>query len=316
MEITQIIIQLFGIGFLTTTVRLATPLLLSALGAAVSERTGVLNVGIEGMMLVGAFFGSAVSVWTGSLWLGLVAAAAAGLVTAILFAFFCVTLKTNQIVTGLIINILALGMTSLLLRVLFPGQSWDTKTSGFQLITVPFLKDIPILGPMLFDRQEPLTYIAVFLTLVIWYVLYRTRLGLSLRAVGEYARAADSVGINVSLMRYAGTMVSGAMAGLGGAFISLSVVRLFQDNMIQGRGFIALAVVIFGKWHPFGVLVASLVFGAAQSLEFRIQTTGLDIPAQLPAMLPYFLTLIALAGLVGKTTPPAEDGIPYVREEA
>jgi simple sugar transport system permease protein len=147
-------------------------------------------------------------------------------------------------------------------------------------------------------------------------MLYRTRFGLSLRAVGEYARAADSVGINVSLMRYAGTMVSGAMAGLGGAFISLSVVRLFQDNMIQGRGFIALAVVIFGKWHPFGIVVAALVFGAAQSLEFRIQTTSLDIPAQLPAMLPYFLTLIALAGLVGKSTPPAEDGIPYVREEA
>lgn len=314
MDVWKILQQLFGAGFLVASIRLGTPLLLGALGAGISERSGVFNVGIEGMMLIGAFFGSAVTVWTGSLWFGLLAALIAGALTALVFAFFCVTMKTNQIVTGLVINILALGTTSLMLRVLFYGAGLDTRTPSFAPISIPVLRDIPIVGPVLFDQQEPLTYIAVLLVPVIWYLLYRTRFGLCLRAVGEHARAADTVGINVAQVRYIGTIISGAMAGLGGAFISLSVVRVFQDNMILGRGFIALAVATFGKWHPYRILLAAILFGAMQSLEFRVQVLGLDISAQLPAMLPYILTLLALAGLVGRITPPAEDGIPYMRE--
>jgi simple sugar transport system permease protein len=237
-----------------------------------------------------------------------------GALTALVFAYFSVTLKTNQIVTGLVINIISLGMTSLMLRVFFYDAGGDTRTPAFVPISIPLLRDIPLIGPAAFDKQEPLTYIALFLVPLIWYLLYRTRFGLSLRAVGEHARAADTVGINVEKMRYIGTVISGALAGLGGAFISLSIVRVFQDNMILGRGFIALAVAIFGNWQPFRILVAAILFGAMQSLEYRVQVLDLDISAQLPAMLPYLLTLLALAGFVGKITPPAEDGIPYIRE--
>jgi simple sugar transport system permease protein len=314
MQILHILQQLFGSGFLAASIRLAVPLLLIALGCAVSERSGVMNIGVEGIMLIGAFFSSAVSVWTGNLWIGVVAGIVFGILTAVIFAIFCVTLKTNQIVTGLVFNILALGTTSLLLRVIFPGQSWDTKTPPFNPITIPVLKNIPALGDMLFNHQEPLTYIALLLVPVFWYLLFRTRFGLSLRAVGEYARAADTVGINVDKMRYIATLICGGMAGLSGAYLSLGVVHLFEDNMVLGRGFIGLAVAIFGKWHPIRILGAALVFGAIQSLEFSLQTTDLNISAQLPSMLPYILTILALVGLVGKITPPAEDGIPYIRE--
>lgn len=312
MEILQ---QLFGVAFLSAAVRLATPLLLTAFGEVIAERAGVINIGIEGIMLVGAFFGSAVAVWTGNLWFGVLAAATAGLIVALIFGFFCITLMTDQIVTGLVMNILAVGATSLMLRVFFPGQSWDTKTPGFALISIPLLKDIPVLGPTLFQEQEPLTYVALLLVPIFWYVLYRSGLGLSLRAVGEHARAADTLGIDVSRLRYVGTLIGGVMAGLGGAFVSLGVVGLFQDNMIQGRGYIALAVVIFGKWDPIKVLLASLIFGGAQALEFRIPITSLRIPTQVPAMIPYILTLIALVGIVGRTQVPAELAKPYDRDE-
>lgn len=307
-------LELFGGDFLSAAIRLAAPLLLAALGGALSERSGVLNIGLEGMMLAGAFFATAGAVWSGDLWTGVVLGILAGALLGAVLGVFAVSLYADQITTGIVLNIFALGLTSFLLRVFFGvGGAGKTQTPPFDVIPIPYLSDLPVAGPILF-RHILLVYLAVFLVAVLTYLIFRTPLGLSIRATGEFAKAADMMGIPVAGIRYACVIGSGALAGLAGAFLSLGHVHVFVDNITQGKGYIALAVVILGRWRPVGALIGALIFGGAEALQFRVHTLKVPIPEQVPVMLPYVLTIIALVGSMKKTRPPAEDGIPYIKE--
>jgi general nucleoside transport system permease protein len=310
--------QLLGASFFAATLRLATPLYFATLGGIYSERSGVVNIGLEGMMLMGAFFGTAVTVWTGSVWLGVMGALVVGSATGLFLAFFTVTLKADQIVCGIALNLLALGFTNFMHDLLFRPEAGAnlTNTPPFPVLDIPFLSQIPFLGEVLFD-QNLMVYAALILVPISTFILFRTVIGLTIRSVGEHTRAADTVGINVNLVRYACVAVSGALAGVGGSFLSLGNVHYFVQNMTAGRGYIALAAVIFGKWHPVGALVAVLIFGAADAFQYRIQALGVvAIPPQFPIMLPYILTIIALAVFIGRSVAPAEDGKPYVKEHS
>lgn len=312
----EIILSLpFLVDFLSATVRLATPLALAASGEIIAERSGVLNIGLEGMMLTGAFFAVVGSYFTGSPWWGLVCALVAGGLMGLLLAFLSVTLRADQIVSGVGINLLALGLTGVLFKVLFKHSGLPTQVNALAPWRIPLLERIPILGPILF-QQIPLVYLAFLLVLLLHVFLLHTEWGLALRAVGEHPRAADTVGINIYLVRYLSVMVCGMLAGLGGAVLSVGHLNAFVENMTAGRGFIALAAVIFGKWNPWGVLGASLLFGAADAMQLRLQALGFQVPYQFLLMAPYIVTLLALVGLVGRAIGPAALTINYSKDEA
>ncbi len=307
------LLQAFDADLLAATVRLATPLLFVALGAVLCERAGVLNIGVEGIMLAGAFAAALGAVARPSAWAGVQAAMLAGLLSGLAIAWLAVTVKADQVVIGITFNVFALGLTSFLYTVYFyrPDAS-IVRTAPFARWDLPGLSRLPGVGVILF-RQEPLVDIALALLLALYLFLYWTAPGLAVRATGEHARAADTVGINVPLVRHLATMAGSVLAALGGAYLVLAEVRTFQPNMTAGRGFIGLAAVVFGKWHPFGAFLATLLFAAAEALQFRLQGTGWVSPA-LMSTLPYVLTILALAGFVGRALPPAEDGVPYIKE--
>ncbi len=293
---------------LASTVRQATPLVLGALCGLLGERTGVINIGIEGQMLMSAFIGFLANVWTGNLFLAVLAGILTGAIAGALLAFMSVTLKIDQIIGGTVINILALGLTGY-----FYTAGLTTK-GKLQPIELGPLANIPLLGPVLF-RNPPITYLTIILVFVVHYVLFHTRWGLRSRAVGEHPRAADTVGINVYLMRYVNVIVGGGIAGLAGAFLTLEAVGSFERAMTNGRGFVALAVMVFGKWTPFGSWGAALLFGFASAVQTQLQFGGrINIPHQFIGMLPYLLTIIILAAFVGRARPPAADGVPYEKE--
>jgi general nucleoside transport system permease protein len=302
------------VDFLAATVRMATPLGFAAVGGVFAERSGVFNIALEGMMLVGAFAAVMGSYWAGDPWAGLLLAAAAGGVVGLVHAVASVSFGANQIVVGLALNLMALGATTYLNRVLIRARD-ILRVPAFEPLALPGVSDLPGLGPVLF-RQPVLVYLLVGLVVVATYVLFRTPAGLAVRAVGEYPRAVDTAGLPVAGIRYACVIASGAMAGLGGAFLSVAHVNMFTENMTAGRGFIALTAIIFGKWHPVGAFVACLIFGAADALQLRIQTYDLGIPYQVPVMLPYVLALLAMCGMVGRSPAPAAAGIPYRKEES
>lgn len=309
-------LELFGGEFLSATIRMAIPLLLAALGGILAERSGVLNIGIEGMMLVGAFFGSAGAIWSGNLWIGVLMGVLAGALLGLVLGVFAISLYANQITTGIILNLFAFGITSFLLKVFFGlGGANKTNTPPFEVISIPYLSDLPVIGPIFF-RHILLVYLAVILVVVLTYLIFRTSFGLSIRASGEFAKAADMMGIPVHVIRYACIISSGALSGLAGTFLSLGHIHVFVDNMTQGRGYIALAVVILGRWHPVGALIGAVIFGGAEALQIRVYTLDVYIPEQFPAMLPYVLTIVALVAYMKKTRPPAQVGIPYIKEEA
>jgi len=288
-------------------IRQSTPLILGALCGLLGERTGVINIGIEGQMLMSAFLAYMFNVWTGNLFIAILAGVLAGAVLGLLLAWMSVTLKVNQIIGGTVINILAIGLT---------GYFYATglRTEGkLQPIPLGPLADIPLIGPVLFNNP-PITYLAIILVFVIHYVLFYTRWGLRSRAVGEHPRAADTVGINVFKMRYVNVILGGAIAGLAGAFLTLEAVGSFERAMTNGRGFVALAVMIFGRWTPIGSWGAALLFGLASAIQTQLQFGGTLIPHQFVGMLPYLLTIIVLAGLGGRARPPAADGVPYEKE--
>ncbi len=293
---------------LASTIRHSTPLVLGALCGLIGERTGVINIGIEGQMLMSAFFAFLFNVWTGNLFISVVAGMAMGGLLGLLLAWMSVTLKVNQIIGGTVINILAVGLTGYF-------YTAGLRTQGkLQPIPLGPLEDIPLIGPVLF-KNPPITYLAIILVFVVHYVLFYTRWGLRSRAVGEHPRAADTVGINVFKMRYVNVVMGGAIAGLAGAFLTLEAVGSFERGMTNGRGFVALAVMIFGRWTPIGSWGAALLFGLASAVQTQLQFGGeIDIPHQFIGMLPYLLTIIVLAGLGGKTRPPAADGVPYEKE--
>ncbi len=307
--------SIIGLNFFLATIRAAVPLVFAALGCIYAERSGIINVAAEGMMLAGAFAGTAVAVTTHSLWLGVLAGAIVGALIALVLGYLTITLAANQIVVGITLNIIMLGATSFLVRLWFPlaGGSDPTHTPLFPTLHIPFLSDIPFIGPLVFG-QGPLEYLAFLLVPASYFFLFRTRPGLILRSTGESARTADAAGIDVYKVRYVGSLISGALCGLGGAYLTLGWVHVFVDNIPMGRGFIALAAVIFGKWNPIGALVACLLFAGADALQIRLQGAKLGIRFEWLLMLPYVLTLIALVGVIGRSRPPAEEGIPYLKE--
>jgi len=293
---------------LASAVRQSTPLILGALCGLLGERAAVINIGIEGQMLLGAFIGFLVNVWTGNLMLAVLAGVLMGALLGLLLAFMSVTLKIDQIIGGTVINIIAIGLTG------YFYQVGLTTKGKLQPIPLGPLAKIPIIGPVLFNNP-PITYAAIVLVFLVHYVLFHTRWGLRTRAVGEHPRAADTLGINVYFVRYMNVIAGGAIAGLGGVFLTLEAVGSFERVMTNGRGFVALAVMIFGKWTPFGSWGAALLFGLTSAIQTQLQFGGkVNIPHQFIGMLPYLLTIVVLAGLGGRARPPAADGIPYEKE--
>ncbi len=292
---------------LASTVRQATPLVLGALCGLWGERSAVINIGIEGQMLLAAFIGFLVNVWTGNLLIAVLAGALTGALLGALLAFMSVTLKIDQIIGGTVINILALGLTG------YFYQQGLTTQGKLQPIPLGPLADIPLIGQVLFNNP-PITYLTILIVFISHYILFYTRWGLRTRAVGEHPRAADTLGINVYLMRYVNVIMGGALAGLAGAFLTLEAVGSFERAMTNGRGFVALAVMIFGKWTPLGSWGAALLFGFATAMQTQLQFMGVNIPHQFIGMLPYLLTIVVLAGFVGRARPPAADGVPYEKE--
>ncbi len=300
----------FMIGLFAAGIRIAAPLLLAALGELVSEKAGVLNIGLDGFMLVGSLGGFLGAYFSHSAWIGMLVGLLAGILISLLHAYLSITLCTDQVVNGIAVNIVGLGLTSLVFRVVFGITTLPPKIQPLGIIKMPGLAEIPILGPILF-QQSPIVYLTVVTVIIFWVVLTRTDFGLSLRATGEVPEAADTAGIDVAHMRYLAVMVAGAMAGLGGAFLSVGQLGTFTENMTAGRGFIALAVVIFGRWSPSGVMLASLFFGLAYALQLSLQALGFNIPFQFLLMLPYVLTMLALAGARGRRGAPAALATPY-----
>ena len=303
------------VSLLSTTLRMATPLILAALGGVFSERSGVINIALEGIMLIGAFVAMAFSHITGNPWMGVLAACIAGMLVALVHAIASISFRANQVVSGTAINIFATGITGFMLRVMFQraGQSPSVQAKGEWAI--PIIKDIPIVGEII-GQHIPFVYLALFFVAFSYWILWKTPFGLRIRSVGEHPAAADSVGINVKRIRYISVMISGFFAGLAGASLSIGLLDVFVKHMSSGKGFIALAAMIFGKWTPQGALLAALLFGFAESLQMLAQTMGLTfIPRQFLLMLPYILTILALAGVIGRATPPAADGEPYEKEE-
>ena len=300
------------IEIVAATVRIATPLLFAALGGLISERAGTFAVGIEGMMLAGAFGGAIAVLTTASPVLGLAVAAMSGAAIASIVAIATTKFRADQMVTGLAVNILALGLTSFLLRGLFGGRAPVIRLPTLGAWPVPYLSDIPLIGPVLF-RQPALVYIALALTVAVYVFLAKTRSGLMLRAVGENPEAAYAVGTNPVLVHMAAIIVGGAFAGLGGAVLSLQEVGTFTDGMTNGRGFIALAAIIVGRWTPFGALFGCLLFGAVAALELRVQGWGLPVSSYVIQMIPYIVALALLAGIGRSARMPAAIGTPFIR---
>lgn len=298
-------------ALLEAAVRLAAPLLLAALGELVVERAGVVNIGLEGMMLTGAFCAFAVAVATGSPAAGAAAGAVAGLGAGALFAAFAVWRKADQIVVGAAINLLALGATGLAHRAIYAGTAPTAPL--LPELGIPALSSLPWVGRALF-AQNALVYVGFALAGGLGFALARTRAGLRLRAVGESARAADAEGVAVDRTRIGALLFGGALAGLGGALLPLAQSNTFTEGMTAGRGFIALTVVIFGRWRPEGLVGAALFFGAASALQFRLQARGTELPYAVFLMLPYLLTLAVLAFTASGARAPADLGRPYERE--
>lgn len=299
------------VDMLARMVRLATPIALGALAGILCERSGVINIAIEGLMLMGAAVGFIVALLTGSPWIGLVAAIVAGGVTVMLHALLSIKFKTDQIISGTVINILAVGVTGFLrANVILSLQAEGYVGQPFQQIPIPLLSQIPVLGPIFFNHQ-PIAYAMLILVPLMSLLLFRTPWGLRTRSIGEHPRAADTMGINVNRMRYMNVFFSGLVAGLAGAWFSLEATFNFDDLMTNGRGFIALAAMIFGKWTPFGALGGALIFSSADALQIKIQGFNFELPSQFLQMLPYVITIIVLAGVIGRARPPAAAGKPY-----
>ena len=292
--------------------RYATPLLFAALGGIISERSGVINIGLEGMMLMGAFFG----IWGADVlnsWvLGVLVAMAAGGVLAFVHAFFSIHLRANQVVSGTAVNFLALGITGYFFIAHYGSNGTPSSISRAPDVSLPLIRHIAFFGDAI-GHANFLTWIALLLVPALTVFLFRTRWGLRLRAVGEKPRAADTVGLSVLRIRYVAVVVSGMLAAVGGAYLSVAFVGSFNQNMTEGRGFIALAAVIFGKWRPLGALVATLLFGFSSALADRLPTFSQNA-ATLFQALPYLLTLIAVAGIIGRSRAPESVGIPYVKD--
>ncbi len=300
-------------GLMNTTLVKAVPLTLGAMSGVLCERAGVVNIAIEGMMLSGAMMGALVGSVTGSLWLGLLAAVAAGALLALVHAVLSITYMTDQIVSGTVINIFATGMTSYISSKFLQVYQNLNNPGIFQPWPVPGLSRIPLIGPILFNHNL-FVYATFFFLILLHVALFYTRWGLRLRSVGEHPKAADTLGINVFRTRYMAVILGGMMAGFGGGYFTLGSVGRFDEVMTAGRGFISLAAMIFGNWTPFGSFGAGLLFGFADSMASKLAILQVKIPSEFMLMAPYIATMIVLAGVVGRAQMPAADGLPYEKE--
>ena len=310
-----VLTPVFFVTLLAAGVRMSMPILLAATGEIFAERAGVLNINLEGQMLMGAMVSFLVGYFTHNMFLSLMAGMISGVLMALLMAVACITWHAQQVVVGITLNMFALGFTSFWYRVAFgvttsPPKA-DLPGSGEQAI--PLLSKIPFLGEILFN-QNFLFYISVVLVIVANFVIFRTQFGLKLRASGEYPKAAETMGVNVQRMRYVSMIICGALAGLGGTFLSLISLNRFVDNITASREFIALAIVIFGKWNPLLVLAASLLFGTTDALQLRLQAVGVELPSQFLLMLPYVLTILMMIITAKRSESPAALAQDYQRE--
>jgi simple sugar transport system permease protein len=293
--------------FLEGAVRTATPLAFAALGETIVERSGVINIGLEGAIICGAFGGLVASTYQGT-WLAIVAAGISGVMVSMLFAFFVTRLRANQIITGTAISLFSLGLTGTLYRQLYGPAGSALTTATMPVLPVPFLSSIPLVGPALFS-QPPVTYVLYALVPGLWWWMYRTHAGLGLRAIGENPEAAIAAGIRASQAQVAAILFGGFMGGVAGGILVIAQAGTFAEGMSAGRGFIAIAIVVLGRWHPAGVALAAFVFGATSALQYLFQTMGWDLPYQVFLALPYVLTLLALAGVAGRVRAPASLGV-------
>lgn len=303
---------------LASTLFLATPLMFGALGGVVCERVGIVNIAIEGQLLSGAFLGAVVASLAGGLlptagaYVGLVAAPIAGLGVGALLAVFSIRYRVDQVITGVVLNVLVLGLTTFFFKGLLTDVDGWNERSRLPVIPIPLLSEIPIVGPVLF-RQNLLVYLLYAIAILLQVYLFRSRWGLRVRAVGEHPKAADTVGIDVNRTRWRNTLLGSAIAGLGGAFFTIGQGLAFGIDITAGAGFIALAALILGRWTPKGAVVAALFFGFAAALSQSLRSYGVSLDSNLPLMLPYIVTLFAVAGFGGKVRPPAAEGVPYVK---
>ncbi|GIP54943.1 MULTISPECIES: ABC transporter permease [Paenibacillus] len=304
---------------LNSTLVFSTALIFTALGGIFSERSGVVNIGLEGLMIFGAFAAGVGTYYAqeaglGGMapWIGVFAAILVGILGSLIHAVASITFKADQTISGIVINFLAAGLTVYIVKMLFNGSAETPLIKVFHKIEIPFLRDIPVIGEGFFNSY-PTTYLALILVGVAYYVLFKTPFGLRLRSVGEYPGAADTLGVNVSRMRYIGVMISGALAGIGGATITLTTTSTFAHNTISGQGFIAIAAMIFGKWNPVGAFGAAMFFGFSQAIRNYVQLFewSRSIPQEFIFMIPYVLTIIVLVSAVGRSSAPSALGAPY-----
>lgn len=293
-------------GFLAAAVGVATPLMLAATGETVTQRSGVINLGLEGIMLTGALT-AAIGAAAWGPWSGVLCAVLAGMLLAALFALVAVGARADQIITGTAITLAAIGLTGTVYRQVYGADGATLTVPTLAPLAIPGLSSVPVLGPAFFDQPAP-TYLAFLALPVVWWILFRTRVGLALRATGEAAAAARAAGVRTNLVRAGSTILGGGFAGLAGATLVLAQVGTFSERMTAGWGYVAVAIVVMGRWHPMGVALGALLFGAATALQYLVQRLGLSAPYQLFLMLPYLLTLLALAGAVGRVRAPGDLG--------
>ena len=299
----------------------AAPLIMTAIGGVFTERSGVVNIGLEGIMIVGAassiIFNLTFVDTFGALtpWIGLIVAMIIGILMSLILAVVAVSFRADQTVSGVAINMLGLAAAVFIVKLIYDKGQTDSITARFSRFDVPFLSDIPFIGPLFFEDAYATSFVAIGVAILAWFVLYKTPFGLRIRSVGEHPMAADTMGINVAKTRYIAVLISGALGGIGGAIYAQAISGNFSASTISGQGFMAIAAMIFGKWHPIGALGAALFFGLAQSLSVVGNAIPYvkDIPPVILAILPYALTIIALAGFIGKANAPKASGVPYIK---
>jgi simple sugar transport system permease protein len=307
-------LELIDVELFSSGIRLATPLILAALGGMFAERSGVVNIALDGIMIFGAFAGATVAYETGNPWIGLIAAVIVGGLIAHIHGVASICYRADQIVSGTAINLLAIGVPAMLANGFYETTSSTPNLEiAIPKLTLPLISQIPYLD-VLIGKYSFIVYFTFLLVPVAWFILFHTSFGLRLRSVGENPEAADTAGVNVYLMRYYGVWISGILAGLGGAFLSIAHGSSYVRDISAGRGFIALAALIFGRYNPFLTMVGCLIFGIADAFQIRVQGV-IAIPTQFVQMFPYILTMLILAGFIGKSNVPAADGIPYVQSK-
>ncbi len=301
----------FILNLLAGAIRVTIPISFAALAGMLSEKAGIINMGLEGMMLFGSFFSVVGSYVSGSPWVGLLFAMAAGALTGLLMATFAIGFKCEHMLTGVAVNLLASGLTVVLLQMIWDTRGKSTQVAGLGQISIPVLNKIPVIRDLI-GTVSPLLIILVICTILLWVILYKTPAGLRIRVIGDNPFMAGSMGINVYRTQFICMMAAGALAALGGAYLSIGDINMFSKDMVAGRGYIALSMVILGGWHPVGVAVSGLVYGVAQSLQFRLQS--IEIPSQLVQMLPYVITIVVLFFVRSKNKAPAMEGVHYYQK--